>query len=596
MSLKAELTTWSKAISSYEAGGYEEAISEFSKISDTSKICWNMGIVLATLGKHREAVEEFGRAVELDCYFAIGYQQKGVSNFMLGNYQDALKDFEDALLYLRGNQTINYEQLGLDFRLYSCEVLFNCGLSKIYLGLMDSGISDLRDAQSQKMIKEHDVIDDAIRDGGSDYNVFSVPVGVLFKPSQKKLKNLASRDYMGKAILVAATDVNDAYTTFTGITRLRRGQTPFGASLDASHPSLGRSASVSAIPQDIGTTPMTRSNTVGISPNSFSRSADPSSNRHSRSNTMGNELPSAAPVLNRSITSATRPAVKITTEFTQREKQPLSAPERQLSNGFDTNLVMLPKSSTAGPGEPPLRLGGGESPFLQTPQLNPRSTIKSSAVTELYDEYYQSIQESPEEDGIVIPDNLPPIGGAKKIEAWSNKTPLGASPSIALSRKGSATASTTIEQNTMNDQKRLQPQNQLPPISFGSRSPSGGGGGIPLTRTLSAATSNRESNYEVGSENGSFYDMVKIRVKVNYGTHKRGMSILPSHTYEIFINLLKGKFPELADQPLDVKFKDEDGDILSMRDEGDFEAAVDVARILGEGNGRGEGRLEIWVN
>ncbi|WVQ67470.1 uncharacterized protein L199_005670 [Kwoniella botswanensis] len=594
MSLKAELTTWSKAISSYEAGDYEEAISEFSKISDTSKICWNIGIVLATLGKHQEAVEEFGRAVELDCYFAIGYQQKGVSNFMLGNCQDALKDFEDALLYLRGNQTINYEQLGLDFRLYSCEVLFNCGLSKIYLGQMESGLSDLRNAQSQKMIKEHDVIDDAIRDGGRDYNVFSVPVGVLFKPSQKKLKNLASRDYMGKAILVAATDVNDAYTTFTGITRLQRGQTPSGAPLDASHP-LGRSASDSAIPQDTGTTRMTRSNTVGISPNSSHRSADPTLNRHSRSNTMDNELPLATPALNRSITSATRPAVKITTEFTQRENQPLSAPERQLSNSFDTNLAMLPKSSTAGPGEPPLRLGAGESPYLQTPQLNPRSNIKSSAVTELYDEYYQSIQESPEEDGIVIPDNLPPIGGAKRIEAWSNRTPLGASPSIALSRKGSATASTTIGQNMMNNQKRLQPQTQLPPISFGSRSPGGGGGSIPLTRTLSAATSNRESNYEVGSENGSFYDMMKIRVKVNYGAHKRGMSILPSHTYEIFINLLKDKFPELADQPLDVKFKDEDGDILSMRDEGDFEAAVDVARILGEGNGRGEGRLEIWV-
>ncbi|WVW84321.1 hypothetical protein I302_106355 [Kwoniella bestiolae CBS 10118] len=587
MSLKAELTTWSEAISSYDSGEYDKSIDEFSKISDTSKICWNIGIILATLGRHGEAVDSFGRAVELDGYFAIGYHQRGVSNFMLGNYQDALKDFEDALLYLRGNQTINYEQLGLDFRLYSCEVLFNCGLSKIYLGQTDSGLSDLREAQTQKMIMEHDVIDDAIRDAGRDYNVFSVPVGVLFKPSQKKLKNLASRDYMGKAILVAATDANDAYTTFTGITRLQRGQTPSGAPLDASHP-LSRSASVSVIQQSDSTTRMTRSNTVGIGSVSAARSADPTLNRHSRSNTMGNE---GSTSLGRSITSVTRPLVKITTDLNFQpsnpgDRQPFSAPVRDAPGGQGRN-----QESPYPPAQPKYSgtRGEGESPYIKTPPLNsiPRQNVKSSAVTELYDEYYQSIAESPE-DGIDIPDNLPPIGGAKRIEAWSNKNPLGASPSVALSRKGSANAN--VGQNMMG---RLQPQ----PGSFGGKSPVGGSG-MPLTRTISAATSNRESNYEVGSENGSWYDMVKIRVKVNYATHKRGMSILPTHTYEIFISLLKEKFPELAREggQIDVKFKDEDGDILSMRDEGDFEAAVDVARILGEGNGRGEGRLEIWVN
>jgi hypothetical protein len=39
-----------------------------------------------------------------------------------------------SLQFLRGNMTIDYEQLGLKFRLYSCEVLFNRGLSLIYMG------------------------------------------------------------------------------------------------------------------------------------------------------------------------------------------------------------------------------------------------------------------------------------------------------------------------------------------------------------------------------------------------------------------------------------------------------------------------------
>ena len=38
---------------------------------------------------------------------------------------------------------------------------------------------------------------------------------------------------------------------------------------------------------------------------------------------------------------------------------------------------------------------------------------------------------------------------------------------------------------------------------------------------------------------------------------------------------LKAKF---ASDPSTVQFKDEDGDMLEMRDESDYEAAVDVAR------------------
>jgi hypothetical protein len=37
------------------------------------------------------------------------------------------------------------------------------------------------------------------------------------------LKNVQTKDYLGKAKLVAASDSTDAYTTFTGATRLQQG-------------------------------------------------------------------------------------------------------------------------------------------------------------------------------------------------------------------------------------------------------------------------------------------------------------------------------------------------------------------------------------
>jgi neutrophil cytosolic factor 2 len=68
----------------------------------------------------------------------------------------------------------NYEQLGLKFRLFSSEVLFNRGLSLIYLGRIQEGLADMEEAKRQKVTEEHNVIDDAIQDRGEGYTVFSI--------------------------------------------------------------------------------------------------------------------------------------------------------------------------------------------------------------------------------------------------------------------------------------------------------------------------------------------------------------------------------------------------------------------------------------
>lgn len=103
-------------------------------------------------------------AVSLDQYLAIAYFQEGVSNFLLGDFEEALANFNDTLLYLRGNNFIDYEQLGLKFRLYSCEVLFNRGLCYIYLQQVGPGMQDIEFASKEKVTPDHDVINDAIRE------------------------------------------------------------------------------------------------------------------------------------------------------------------------------------------------------------------------------------------------------------------------------------------------------------------------------------------------------------------------------------------------------------------------------------------------
>jgi hypothetical protein len=59
---------------------------------------------------------------------------------------------------------IDYAQLGLLFKLYSCEVLFNRGLCYIYLQQKEPGMQDLNYAVREKVVEDHNVIDEAIRD------------------------------------------------------------------------------------------------------------------------------------------------------------------------------------------------------------------------------------------------------------------------------------------------------------------------------------------------------------------------------------------------------------------------------------------------
>ena len=119
-------------------------------------------------------MECYQRAIKLDQYLAVAYFQQGVSNFLVGDFEEALANFNDTLLYLRGNTYIDYEQLGLKFKLYSCEVLFNRGLCYMYLQQENAGLQDFSFAKKEKMTPDHDVIDDAIRERAQGYVVFSM--------------------------------------------------------------------------------------------------------------------------------------------------------------------------------------------------------------------------------------------------------------------------------------------------------------------------------------------------------------------------------------------------------------------------------------
>ncbi|KAJ6262280.1 hypothetical protein Dda_3087 [Drechslerella dactyloides] len=209
MSFKKEVyETWVDASERYDIGDFAGALAGFEVIHDASaRIYFNIGIIYATIGEHEKAISSFNKALKKDQYLAIAYFQRGVSNFLIAKYDDALTDFATARQHMRNNKHIDYEQLGLNFSLYSCEVLFNRGLCHRHLGRKDASMLDLANAAREKKIPDrHEVIDEALRHRGEGYTVFSVPVGTIFRITEAKIRTAGHRPNQSADVKKTPTD------------------------------------------------------------------------------------------------------------------------------------------------------------------------------------------------------------------------------------------------------------------------------------------------------------------------------------------------------------------------------------------------------
>jgi len=83
-----------------------------------------------------------------------------------------------------------------------------------------------------------------------------------------------------------------------------------------------------------------------------------------------------------------------------------------------------------------------------------------------------------------------------------------------------------------------------------------------------------------------------IRVKIHYLDDVRGMTLTSDTPFEEFVAKLTTKF-ERNFSDMGLKFADEDGVKVTLRDDSDYELAVETARSTSKG--RPEGKLVIWM-
>ncbi|CAE7146265.1 unnamed protein product [Rhizoctonia solani] len=545
MSLKAELEAWANALTAYDAEDFQKALELFEPISDTARISTNIGLILATVGEHERAIQRFRQATEVDTYLAIAYFQCGVSCFLLADYESAFEQFESAFMWLRGNQAINYEQIGLKFRLYTAEILFNRGLCLLNMGRVEDAMQDLAAAQKQKSTPEHDVIDDAIKEQGEGYTVFSIPVGVLFRPNPNKIKNLQAKDYLGKARLISRD--GSKYEAFDGVdpTELAFGRDrppPTATSDPGRRPdlpakegaNLGRSSS------DLGGTSTAR-NPVGLSRAATTAVSNPTSRPSFEARREPEPLARAGTTI--------RP---LRTESPPRSLRPASPPRPA--------PVPKPRSPEPGPAQPPVIRG--------LSVRRPPGVLKPTpAPPPVEDDAYGGYVGRP--------------GG--NTDRWAEENGFVMSPVRGPSRSASV----------MGGRSQASYPNRSPSQRTVRRAPSRKGTMVSR-RTRSY---DEEEGYVSGSGGGDYdevpFEVTKIRVRLRFKNDLRGMAIMPDISCDDFLDRVCAKFGrEYGD--LSVKFVDDDGAKVTIMDESDFELAIETARAAAL-KGK-ESRLEIWCD
>ncbi|KAJ7426127.1 Neutrophil cytosol factor 2 [Willisornis vidua] len=229
MSLVETIRLWQEGVCAADRKEWSAALGAFTAVQNPpAKICFNIGCIHLVLGKLAEAEEAFTRSIGCDKHLAVAYFQRGNVAYRRQNHGKAMEDFKEALAQLRGNQLIDYKILGLRYRLFACEILYNIALVHATMESWGKAEEHLTLAMSMKSEPQHNKIDRAMEAILKQKlcELVAVPVGKLFRPNEKQVAQLEKKDYLGKALVVASVVDKDSFSGFAPLQPQTSGPPP----------------------------------------------------------------------------------------------------------------------------------------------------------------------------------------------------------------------------------------------------------------------------------------------------------------------------------------------------------------------------------
>ncbi|XP_018594069.1 neutrophil cytosol factor 2 isoform X1 [Scleropages formosus] len=217
MSFVDTIRQWDKGIAYADNKDWTAALNVFLDIRDqNSKIFFNIGSLHLNNHELDAAEKAFDKSICKDEHLAIAFFQRGITFYKKEMFEESRGDFQNAFAELRGNQLIDYNLLGLRYKLYACEVLHNMALTQAQLGQWDKAQGSLLTALNLKTESKHAYIDQALESilKHRMFDLVEIKRGTLFRPKKHYVAELENKDYMGKAKILASIVPEDKFSGF----------------------------------------------------------------------------------------------------------------------------------------------------------------------------------------------------------------------------------------------------------------------------------------------------------------------------------------------------------------------------------------------
>lgn len=211
------LRLWDEAVKAVDARDWQGALTKLNQITEpTSRILFTAASVHIALGQLEPAIKALDQTIAKDERLAVGFFQRAGAHMQASLLEEALNDCIWAQKHMRENVVIDYRQLGLRFKLYSWQVLYNAAAVHCRMGQWDKARDILLSASQEKGEGRGTYVESAL-DSISRKEVpppLLVPEGEVFRPRKQDIEQIKERDFLGKSKVISSMIPNDDFGGF----------------------------------------------------------------------------------------------------------------------------------------------------------------------------------------------------------------------------------------------------------------------------------------------------------------------------------------------------------------------------------------------
>ncbi|KAK7933253.1 hypothetical protein WMY93_004149 [Mugilogobius chulae] len=145
------LQLWASSVQKVDSQDWQGSLSVLEQITEpTARTLFNMASAHLALGRPDLALHALDLALVKDEHLTVGFFQRSTVMMLMDRLEEALSDCIWAQKHMRGNTVIDYKQLGLRFKLYSWQVLYNAAAVYTRMGHWDQAMEVLETVSKER--------------------------------------------------------------------------------------------------------------------------------------------------------------------------------------------------------------------------------------------------------------------------------------------------------------------------------------------------------------------------------------------------------------------------------------------------------------